>query len=65
MNAVFELIGAPKTKLCSFLSDYAGAIPYYNSRLGITPSEDELYFVLAHRMLTYDRINVGEKYSLR
>ncbi len=67
LNSVFELIGAPKTKLCGFLSDYASAIPYYNSRLGITLtlSEEEKYFVLAHRMLTYDRINAGDRYSLK
>lgn len=65
MNSVFDLIGAPKTKLGEFLSDYAETIPYYNSRLGIELSENEKYFVLAHRMLTYDRINTGEKYSLK
>ncbi len=65
MNSVFDLIGAPKTRLGGFLSSYAETIPYYNSRLGITLSEDEKYFILAHRMLTYDRINAGKKYSLR
>ena len=65
MNSVFDLIGAPKTRLGEFLTDYAETIPYYNSRLGIELTEDEKYFVLAHRMLTYDRINTGEKYSLK
>lgn len=65
LNSVFDLIGAPKTKLGEFLTDYAETIPYYNSRLGIELSEDEKYFVLAHRMITYDRINTGEKYSLK
>ncbi len=65
LNSVFDLIGAPKTRLGEFLSSYAETIPYYNSRLGITLSENEKYFVLSHRMLTYDRINTGEKYSLK
>ncbi len=65
MNSVFDLIGAPKTRLGGFLSAYTETIPYYNSRLGITLSEDERYYVLAHRMLTYDRINKGERYSLK
>lgn len=65
LNSVFDLIGAPKTRLGVFLSSYAKTIPYYNSRLGINLSENEKYFVLAHRMLTYDRINTGEKFSLK
>lgn len=64
MNAVLDLIGAPKTELCGFLTEYASVIPYYNTRLGITPDENEREYVLAHRMLTYDRIASGKRYSL-
>lgn len=63
LNGVFELIGAPRTALCSFLSDYYEALPYYNGRLGLTTDEEQKYFVRAHRQLTYDRIR-GGRYSL-
>lgn len=65
MNAVFDLIGAPKTELCGFLSEYASVIPYYNTRLGIALTDTQREYVLAHRMITYDRISAGKRYSLR
>ncbi len=64
LNAAAELIGAPKTKLMQFLSDYAAKMPYYNSRLGISPSKEQQYFIDAHALLTYDIIS-GNRYSQR
>lgn len=65
MNGVFELVGAPKTALTSFLSEYAGVVPYYNVRLGMKLSDEERTYVEAHRILTYDRISSGNRYSLK
>ena len=64
MNAVFDLIGAPKTALCTFLEEYASVIPFYNTRLGISPDDDEMKYILAHRILTFDRISAGNRYSI-
>lgn len=57
INFAGELIGAPKTPLVSFLSDYYDEIPYYNERLKITPSESQKKFIDYHKDVTYYNLN--------
>ena len=64
INAASELIGAPTTPLMKFLSDYYEAIPFYNYRLKITPSEEQNHFITSHKLLTYDVMN-GKQYSVK
>lgn len=61
MNAACSLMGTEKTALMSFLTEYKRAVPYYNSRLGLTVDADSQWYVDAHRYITYD-IVFGEKY---
>ena len=61
MNAACSLIGTEKTALMSFLSQYKRAVPYFNSRLGLTVDDHGQWYVDAHRYVTYD-IVFGEKY---
>lgn len=63
MNAVAQLIGAPRTAYMDYLEDYSQAVPYYNVRLKMTLKEDTYPYVNAHKLLTYDRL-AGGKYSL-
>ena len=63
MNAVAELIGAPRTAYMEFLKAYYLTIPYYNVRLQKTLSGDAYVFADGHKMLTYDRI-ASDGYSL-
>lgn len=61
INAASDLIGAPKSGLMEFLTDYYKQIPFYNYRLRITPNEEQSYFIEAHKLLTYDIVN-GKQY---
>ena len=63
MNAACSLIGTQKTGLMSFLSEYKNALPYFNSRLGLTVAAEQQEYVDAHRYITYD-IVFGEKYFM-
>lgn len=64
MNAVAELIGAPRSAYMEYLKAYNQAIPYYNIRLRSTPSEEAKAYINGHKLLTYDRI-AGAGYSLK
>ena len=63
MNAVAQLIGAPRTAYMNFLEAYNNMIPFYNSRLSLDLNEDASYYANAHKLLTYDRI-AGSHFSL-
>ncbi len=56
LNAAADLIGAPKSSLMTFLTEYTKAIPYYNQRLKLKTNEKQQGFINAHRILTYDTI---------
>ena len=64
MNAAAELIGAPRTAVMRWLSDYGTAVPYYNIRLHRKVGEAEQAYIDAHSILTYDR-TAGGRYSLK
>lgn len=64
LNGVLELIGAPRTALMQFLSDYASCIPYCNVRLLQELTKEQEKYVWAHKLLTYDRLSVGGRFSL-
>ncbi len=61
MNAACTLMGTEKTALMSFLSNYKSALPYFNSRLGLSVTAEQQKLVDAHRYITYD-IVFGKKY---
>lgn len=61
MNAACSLMGTKRTGLMSFLTEYKHALPYFNSRLGLTVTAEQQAFVDAHRYITYD-IVFGKKY---
>ncbi len=63
MNAVADLIGAPRTAYMDYLESYYETIPYYNVRLHKAVSDEAKAFIEGHKMLTYDRI-AGNGYSL-
>ena len=63
MNAASQLIGAPRTAYMEYLSDFYNSIPFYNVRLGLDLSDDQTYFVNAHRIFTYDLL-CGGKYLI-
>ena len=46
-----------------YLSDFYDSIPFYNVRLGLDLSDDQTYFVNAHRIFTYDLL-CGGKYLI-
>jgi hypothetical protein len=54
MNAVAQLIGAPRTPLMSYLESYYQTIPYYNVRLHKKVSEEAQKWIDGHTLLTYD-----------
>ncbi len=64
MNAVAELIGAPKSAYMHFLEDYYMAHPAYNVRLWSINRAPFADFVEAHKTITYDR-TVGGKFSMK
>ncbi len=63
MNAACSLMGTKRTGLMSFLSEYQSALPYFNSRLGLTVTAEQQTFIDAHRYITYD-IVFGKKYFI-
>lgn len=63
MNAASQLIGAPRTAYMEYLSDFYDNIPFYNIRLGLDLSDEQTYFVNAHRVFTYDLL-CGGKYLI-
>ncbi|MEE0944449.1 MAG: LTA synthase family protein [Clostridia bacterium] len=64
INAASDLIGAPKSAFMAFLTDYYRAIPYYNYRLKIKPTDEQQPFITAHKLITYDIMN-GKQYSMK
>ncbi len=56
LNVTADLIGAPKSSLMTFLTNYTKAIPYYNARLKLKTTKEQDKYINSHRILTYDAI---------